>query len=98
MVKTALITAAIGSLAVGPIAEVVAGVEMPWPAQFGLCGLFGGMLWWHMAKTVPQILDTHERTAKGLSDQISGMRDDNRDFADKQLAMLRECLIEKRAK
>lgn len=107
MVKTVAIVGMLGSLASGPIAESVAGVDMPWPAQFGLCGLFGGLLWWHMAKTAPAVAESHAKAVDSLCakheaantrlcNEIQGLRDDNRDFNDKQIALLRECLIQQR--
>ena len=44
----------LGSLVSRPLLAE-ASIDMPWPAQFGLCGLFGGLLWWALAKTVPQM-------------------------------------------
>lgn len=58
IVKTMLaisISGLLGTWAGGPLLAEAGGIEMPWPAQFGLCGLFGGLLWWAIAKTIPQV-------------------------------------------
>lgn len=57
---TGLIGAGTGAM---NILADAAGVEMPWPAQFGLCGLFGGLLWWTMAKTIPKISEDNKAAA-----------------------------------
>ncbi len=77
-----------------------AGVEMPWPAQFGLCGLFGGLLWWALAKTIPKISDDNKAAAveaakihadayNRMSDRLGGVQTSIDKGNDAQLGMLR---------
>ncbi len=83
------------------------GVDMPWFAQFGLCGLFGGMLWWSMAKTIPKITsDARESVIQAaqinadamgeLKDEFHGFRNDVRSGQDATLSLLREALFQNR--
>jgi hypothetical protein len=73
------------------IANVV-GADMPWFAQFGLCGLFGFLLWWNMERG-------DKRTAKGmddLKDEIGGMRTGLKSGQDTTNSLLREALFQNR--
>ena len=83
------------------------GVVMPWFAQFGLCGLFGAMLWWSMAKTIPKITsDARESVIEAakinadamgeLKDEFHGFRNDVKSGQDATLSLLREALFQNR--
>lgn len=83
------------------------GVDMPWFAQFGLCGLFGAMLWWSMAKTIPKITsDARESVIEAakinadamgeLKDEFHGFRNDVKSGQDATLSLLREALFQTR--
>lgn len=103
-----LFTISILGLLAGTFGESVVpermGVDMPWFAQFGLCGLFGAMLWWSMAKTIPNITkDAREAVVEAakinaeamgdLKEEFQGLRGDvNRDNEAK-MALLREALF-----
>lgn len=66
-----LFTISILGLLAGTFGESVVserlGVDMPWFAQFGLCGLFGAMLWWSMAKTIPTITKEAQETVVNIT-------------------------------
>lgn len=83
------------------------GVDMPWFAQFGLCGLFGAMLWWSMAKTIPNITrDARESVIEAakinaevmgeLKDEFHGLRADVMDGQSATRDLLREALFQNR--
>lgn len=83
------------------------GVDMPWFAQFGLGGLFGAMLWWSMAKTIPKITsDARESVIQAaqinadamgeLKDEFHGFRNDVKGGQDATLSLLREALFQNR--
>lgn len=64
----------------------VANVEMPWPAQFGICGIFAALLW-------RQSVD-HKEAIKDLSTQL-GDKVDNlcsqlKEGQDSQLEFFRD--------
>ncbi len=91
-----------GTFGEGLVANVT-GADMPWFAQFGLCGLFGGMLWWSIAKTVPQLSkDNREAVVESakvnadamgdLSTKMESVRAEIRAGNDSQLALLRGVL------
>lgn len=93
----------LGSAASKPLLAEAAAVDMPWPAQFGLCSLFGWMLWWAMAKTIPQISKdakdaaieaskSHSASLDNLSEKMEGVRAEIRAGNDSQLALLRNVL------
>jgi len=57
---------------------------LPWPAQLGVIGMLGGLLWWQMAKKEPEeakrrgqeldrMLNIHRETSVGISDDIKQM-------------------------
>lgn len=55
-----------------PLAQAV-GVDMPWFAQFGLCGLFGSLLWWALARTLPQVsADSKEAAIRAAVEHKEG--------------------------
>ncbi|MBA3481703.1 MAG: hypothetical protein H0T51_07800 [Pirellulales bacterium] len=60
---TISIVGMVGSLMSRPLANAV-GVDMPWFAQFGLCGVFAMLLWWSLAKTQPQISADNKEAAR----------------------------------
>lgn len=83
------------------------GADMPWFAQFGLCGLFGAMLWWSMARTIPTITrDAKDAVIEGakinaesmreLKTEFQGFRNDVKDGQDATLSLLREALMQNR--
>jgi hypothetical protein len=91
--KTVATTAIVGLLAT-TAAEPLISSDMPWFAQFGLCGLFGFLLWWNMERG-------DKRTAKGiddLKDEIGGMRSDLTSGQDKTNSLLSQALFESRQK
>ena len=98
MTKAFLITAMIGSLGLRPMfAEV--GVELPWPAQLGVTGMMGALLWWkdRSSNEALKVLGgQHQQANEKLCDEISGLRADYKQFADQQITMMRECLMQRR--
>lgn len=61
--------------------------DMPWFAQFGLCGLFGALLWWKIARTDPETAKAqaaavetaakiHAEALGEVKDELVGMRSD----------------------
>lgn len=83
------------------------GADMPWFAQFGLCGLFGAMLWWSMARTIPKItsdakesvIEAAKINAAAMGDlktEFHGFRNDVKDGQDATLNLLREALFQNR--
>ena len=100
------ITGMIGAVAQPRLADAVGTAEMPWFAQFGLCGLFGALLWWCHAKTIPSITRDHveatekvcrtfESEGKQTRSEISGLRQDITSSNNSQLEFLRDCLRER---
>lgn len=88
---TIAIASVIGGLWSGQLANAV-GVDMPWFAQFGLCGLFGFLLWWSMERG-------DRRSAKAtedLKDEICGMRSDLTSGQDKTNELLTKALFQNR--
>ncbi len=88
-------TAIVGLLAT-TAAEPLISSDMPWFAQFGLCGLFGALLWWKIAKTDIQISADHKEGMKALGSEISGLRDDVKDGQAATTSLLREALFQNR--
>jgi hypothetical protein len=81
----------IGGLWTGVLANAV-GLEMPWFAQFGLCGLFGFLTWWGMERG-------DRRTAKAMDDlkgEVSGMRSDLKDGQETTNELLTKALFQNR--
>jgi hypothetical protein len=88
------------------LAEAV-GADMPWFAQFGLCGLFGALLWWKIAKSDIEVAKTASEAVKEaakvhadalgeVKDELVGMRSDfNVNQASTQ-SLLKEALFPKR--
>ena len=99
MVKAALITAFVSSLGLKPALAETVGVDLPWPAQLGVTGMLGALLWYQTrsgADAVRALGDRHDSANAKLCTEIEGLRADQREANDKQLSLLRECLIEKR--
>lgn len=91
-ITTISIAGMLGSLFGDKVVANVVGAEMPWFAQFGLCGLFGFLLWWNMERG-------DRRTAKGMEDlkgEIGGMREDLKDGQTETNQLLRQALFENR--
>ena len=91
-ITTVSITGMLGSLFGDRVFANVVGGEMPWFAQFGLCGLFGFLLWWNMERG-------DRRTAKGmedLKDEMGGMRSDLKSGQDTTHRLLSEALFQNR--
>lgn len=72
-----------------PVIAAATGImdPLPWQGQLGVVGMMGGLLWWQMAKTIPQesrrhseeidrVLETHSKCSDEMKDCISGMSDD----------------------
>jgi hypothetical protein len=101
---TAISIAGLITLITGqPLLAEVGATDMPWFAQFGLCGLFGSRLWWCIAKTLPNVAkEWREATIESarisaaavaeLKAEMHGMRGDFNDAQDANLSLLRECL------
>jgi hypothetical protein len=81
--------------------------DMPWFAQFGLCGLFGAMLWWKIAKSdvetakvqaaaVESAARIHAEALGDVKDELVGMRSDQNSSQAATHALLRDALFEKR--
>jgi hypothetical protein len=86
-VATVAIVGLLASTASDRLLATAIEADMPWFAQFGLCGLFGALLWWKIAKTDIQTAerqaDAVESAAKihadalgEVKDEIVGMRSD----------------------
>jgi hypothetical protein len=93
-VATTAIVGLLATTASEPLIAPIVGADMPWFAQFGLCGLFGFLLWWNMERG-------DKRTAKGiddLKDEMGGMRTDLKTGQDTTNSLLREALFESRQK
>lgn len=111
MAAKAVFTFSILGLLAGTFGDAVIaeriGADMPWFAQFGLCGLFGAMLWWSMAKTIPKITsDAKEAVIEGakinaeamseMKTEFHGFRADVKEGHDATLNLLREVIFQNR--
>jgi hypothetical protein len=54
----------LGSAATRRVLAETAAVDMPWFAQFGLCGVFASLLWWALAKTLPRLSEDNKEAAR----------------------------------
>lgn len=106
MFTTSIVGLILTTFGQAAVAERI-GADMPWFAQFGLCGLFGAMLWWSMARTIPKITsDAKEAVIEGakinadamreLKTEFHGFRNDVKDGQDATLSLLRESLFQNR--
>lgn len=91
-ITTISIAGILGSLFGDKLLANIAGADMPWFAQFGLCGLFGFLLWWNMERG-------DKRSAKAMDDvkdEIGAMRSDLKGGQDTTNSLLREALFQNR--
>lgn len=91
-VTTLSIVGMLGAAFGDKVAANVAGADMPWFAQFGLCGLFGFLLWWNMERG-------DKRSSKSMDDvkdEIGAMRSDLKSGQDTTNSLLREALFQSR--
>jgi hypothetical protein len=71
--KIMLAVSIAGLLGVPILAETTI-PQMPWYAQFGLCGLFGGLLFYAMSKLIPQIsADSKEAAIRVAAENKAAM-------------------------
>lgn len=88
-ITTLSIVGILGSAFGDQVFANIAGADMPWFAQFGLCGLFGFLLWWNMERG-------DKRSAKAMDevkDEIGAMRSDLKSGQDTTNSLLREALF-----
>jgi hypothetical protein len=80
MFTTSIVGLILTTFGQAAVAEHI-GADMPWFAQFGLCGLFGAMLWWSMARTIPKITsDAKEAVIEGAKINADAMRELKTEF------------------
>ena len=75
--------------------------------QFGICGIFASLLWWAIAKTIPQIsadnraaaeatANAHKEAAGIITEKLSQVQAEIRAGNDSQLALLRNVVQQNR--
>ena len=103
-VATVAISGLLASTAGDAILAEAVGADMPWFAQFGLCGLFGALLWWKIAKSdvevarssasaVTEAAKIHATALGEVKDELVGMRSDQNSSQAATNALLREALF-----
>ncbi len=91
-ISTVAISGILASVFGDKLVANIAGADMPWFAQFGLCGLFGFLLWWNMERG-------DKRSAKAMDDvkdEIGAMRTDLKSGQAETNQLLRAALFENR--
>ena len=93
--KAGVAVCGIITFAAGPFIAETTGVDIlrnPW-VQLGGMGIFGFLLWWLIAKTIPEISKQHRDGLGAISQEVHGLRDDIKTGMHEQNKMLRDVLV-----